>query len=72
MVRNYEKGTKLLKRYERGMKRLRNKLPRYQKGTKLKRYGVTKRYDVTKRVGRGYEISYEIVTPPIGLICYDV
>ena len=57
---SYEKGTKLRKRYEGVMNRLRNKLPGYERNMKLrKRYEVRKRYKVTKKVRRGYEISYE-------------
>ena len=122
------KATKNVRSYEKGTKGLRNKLPRYEKGMKLrKRYVVTKKvrsyekgtkglqrwYELTKKVRsyekgakglrRGYEISYqvlkkvrsyekgtkrlqnklqkalvtklpsyEIITPPIGIICYDL
>ena len=51
MVRSYEKGMKLRKRYERVTKRSQNYLPSYEKGTK--------RYEATKKVRSGYEISYE-------------
>jgi hypothetical protein len=76
-VRSYKKGTQIRKRYK--VKK---------KGTKLrKRYEVTKkdtekvrRYENgTKMLGNKLRKtlvmklpSYEIVTPPIGIIYYDV
>ena len=54
------KRCEVTKKVRKGYKRLRNKLPSYEKGTKLRKiYEVTKRYEVTKKVRRGHEISYE-------------
>jgi hypothetical protein len=56
---------KLRKRYE-----ATTKVRSYEKGTKLR-----KRYEVTKQVRKTLVMklpSYEIVTPPIGIIYYDV
>jgi hypothetical protein len=79
MVRSYEKGMMVRKKYE-ATKKVRS----YEKGTKLQTW-----YEVTKKVrsyGKGTKMlqnkllmvlvmklpSYEIVTPPIGIIYYDV
>jgi hypothetical protein len=65
-VRSYEKSTKLRKRYE-----VTNMVQSYEKGTKLR-----KRYEKgTKMLRKALVMklpSYEIVTPPIGIIYYDV
>jgi hypothetical protein len=76
--KRYEKGTKLQKRYE-VTKRIRN----YEKGTKLrKRYEITKKvlgYEKCTKLRNNLRKalvmklpSYEMVTPPIGIIYYDV
>jgi hypothetical protein len=80
MVRNSLKGTKLRKRYEaakkirkgyelsyQAMKKVRSyeKIRSYEKGTKRLRNKLRKAL-VAKLP------SYKIVTPPIGIICYDV
>ena len=79
MVRSYEKGMMVRKRYE-ATKKARS----YEKGTKLQTW-----YEVTKKVrsyGKGTKMlrnklrkvlvmklpSYEIVTPSIRIIYYDV
>ena len=59
-VRNYEKDTKLRKRYE-ATKKVRS----YEKCTKMLRNKLRKTLVMKLR-------SYEIVTPPIGIINYDV
>ena len=59
-VQSYEKGTKLQKRYE-----VTKKVRSYEKGTKWLRNKLRKAL-VMKFP------SYEIVTPPIGIIYYDV
>jgi outer membrane lipoprotein-sorting protein len=78
MIRSYEKGTVVRKRYE-ATKKVRS----YEKGTKLRTW-----YEATKKVrsdGKGTKMlrsklrkalvmklpSYEIVTPPIGIIYYN-
>ena len=82
-VQNYEKGTKLRKRYA-----VTKKVRSYEKGTKLRnRYEVTKKlrtcFEVTRKVRRRLRNklrktlvmklpSYQIVTPPIRIIYYDV
>jgi hypothetical protein len=59
-VRSYEKGTKGLRRGHKISYQVTKKVGSYEKDTKLrKRYEVTKRYEDTKKVGSGYEISYE-------------
>ena len=68
-VRIYEKGTKLRKRYEVKKRyevtKIRKKVRSYEKGTKMLRNKLRKAL-VMKLP------SYEIVTPPIGIIYYDV
>ena len=59
-VRSYEKGTKLRKRYD-----VTNMVRSYENGTKMLRNKLRKAL-VMKLP------SYEIVTPPIGIIYYDV
>ena len=59
-VRSYEKSTKIRKRYE-----AMNMVRCYEKGTKMLRNKLRKAL-VMKLP------SYEIVTPPIGIIYYDV
>ena len=59
-VRNYEKGTKIRKRYE-----VTNMVRSYEKGTNMLRNKLRKAL-VMKLP------SYEIVTPPIGIIYYDI
>jgi hypothetical protein len=59
-LRSYEKGTKLRKRYEKG-----TQLQKSYEGTKMLRNKLRKTL-VMKLP------SYEIVTPPIGIIYYDV
>ena len=66
MVRSYEKGTKLRKRYEVTKKVRRYEKKRsYEKCTKMLRNKLRKVW-VMKL------LSYDIVTPPIGIIYYDV
>jgi hypothetical protein len=63
---SHKKGRKLRKRYEVAKKiRSYEKIRRYEKGRKRLRNKLRKVL-VTKLP------SYEIVTPPIGIICYDV
>jgi hypothetical protein len=65
-VQSYEKGTKLRKRYEitkkvRSYEKATNMVRSYEKGTKMLRKALVMKLP-----------SYEIVTPPIGIIYYDV
>ena len=86
MVRSYEKGTKKILSYKKGTKLQKRYevTKRYEKGTKLRTwYEVTKK---VRSCEKGTKIlrnklrkalvmklpSYEIVTPPIGIIYYDV
>jgi hypothetical protein len=64
-VQSYEKGTKLRKRYEitkkvRSYEKATNMVRSYEKGTKMLRKALVMKLP-----------SYEIVTPPIGIIYYD-
>ena len=59
-LRSYEKGTKIRKRYE-----ATNMVRSYEKGTKMLRNKLRKAL-VLKL------LSYEIVTPPIEIVYYDV
>ena len=70
MATSYAKGTKLRKKYEKGTKlqkryEVTKKVRSYEKGTKWLRNKLRKAL-VMKFP------SYEIVTPPIGIIYYDV
>ena len=69
-VRSYEKGTQLRKRYEvakkvRSYEKDTNMVRSYEKGTKRLRNKLRKTL-VMKLP------SYQIVTPPIGIIYYDL
>ena len=59
-IRCYEKGTKLRRSYE-----VTNMIRCYEKGTKMLRNKL--RETLVMKLP-----SYEIVTPPIGIIYYDV
>ena len=69
-IRNYEKGTKLRKRYAvtkkvRSYEKVTNMARSYEKGTKRLRNKLRKTLVVKLP-------SYQIVTPPMGIIYYDV
>ena len=65
-VRSYGKGTKLRKRYVVTKKvQISKKLRSYEQGTKMLRNKLRKTLFMKLP-------SYEVVTPPIGIIYYDV
>ena len=68
-VHSYKKGTKLRKRYE-ATKKVRS----YEKVTNLRSYekGTEMLRNKLRKILVMKLPSYEIVTPPIGIIYYDV
>jgi hypothetical protein len=62
-----EKGTKLRKRYE-----YKKKVRSYEHGTKLRKKGTKMLRNKLRKTLVMKLPSYEIVTPPIGIIYYDV
>jgi hypothetical protein len=83
-VRSYEKGTKGLRRGHKISFQVTKKVRSYEKDTKLRK--KKRSYEKIRRYGKGRKRlrnklrkvlvtklpSYEIVTPPNGIICYDV
>jgi hypothetical protein len=79
-VRSYKKCTKLRKgtKWLQRWYEITKKVQSYEEGTKGLRRGYEISYKVTKLRNKLRKAlvaklpSYEIVTPPIGIICYDV